>query len=346
MNSRQPARPEPAGAPGVGDIAPDFALTADNGATVDPAADQWAGQFMLFVFLPPTPAPLPGLAERKDAMAACGLSVFVIARARQSQLVGLKQRLGIAAPLLADSEATVARLYGCLDGGAVLLRPNRHILARLAIDQPDLAAAAIAATTAAQAARRDPLCHPPIIVVPDVLSRADCQRLITLYTMTGQRFVEPGHNVQDMTTDYKMRIPDYGRKDRIDHWMVAAEPNALVDARLRARLFPEIKKAFQYSITKRERYRIGCYEGERGGEAHGHRDNTAPIVAHRRFACSVNLNSEEFEGGGLRFPEYGEQHYRPETGAGIVFSSSILHEALHVTAGRRYVLLAFLYGDV
>ena len=346
MSSRQPARPEPAGAPGVGDIAPDFALVADSGATIDPAADQWAGRFMLFVFLPPTPAPLPGLAAQQDALAAAGLTVFVIARARRSQLVGLKQRVGLAAPLLADAEGTVARLYGCGDGGAVLLRPNRHILARLALDRPDLAAAAIAATEAAQAARRNPLCHPPIIMVPDVLSRADCQRLITLYTMTGQRFVEPGHNVQDIATDYKMRIPDYGRKDRIDHWMVAAEPNALVDSRLRSRLFPEIKKAFQYNITRRERYRIGCYEGERGGEAHGHRDNTAAVVAHRRFACSINLNSEEFEGGGLRYPEYGDQEYRPATGEAIVFSSSILHEVLHVTAGRRYVLLAFLYGDV
>src|SRR5258706_185844 len=84
----------------------------------------------------------------------------------------------------------------------------------------------------------------------------------------------------------------------------------------------------------------------RGGEAHGHRHNPAPIVAHRRFACSINLNSEEFEGGGLRYPEYGDQQYRPATGEAIVFSSSILHEVMHVTAGRRYVLLAFLYGDV
>ena len=34
------------------------------------------------------------------------------------------------------------------------------------------------------------------------------------------------------------------------------------------------------------------------------------------------------------------------TGEAIVFSSSILHEVMHVSAGRRYVLLAFLYGDV
>jgi len=68
-------------------------------------------------------------------------------------------------------------------------------------------------------------------------------------------------------------------------------------------------------------------------------------VAHRRFACSINLNTEDFEGGELRFPEFGNHLYRPPTGAAIVFSSSLLHEPLHVTAGRRFVLLAFLYGD-
>lgn len=78
---------------------------------------------------------------------------------------------------------------------------------------------------------------------------------------------------------------------------------------------------------------------------HGHRDNTEPNVAHRRFACSINLNAEDFEGGELAFPEFGDQRFSPRTGEAIVFSSSILHEPLHVTSGRRLVLLAFLFGD-
>ena len=64
-------------------------------------------------------------------------------------------------------------------------------------------------------------------------------------------------------------------------------------------------------------------------------------AAYRRFAMSLNLNSEEFSGGELRFPEYGPQRYKPDTGAAIVFSCSILHEALEVTEGKRFVLLAF-----
>lgn len=83
---------------------------------------------------------------------------------------------------------------------------------------------------------------------------------------------------------------------------------------------------------------------DRDGEFHGHRDDVEP-TPYRRFAMSINLNIEEFTGGELRFPEFGDQHYRPENGTAIVFSSSLLHEALHVASGRRLVLLAFLFGE-
>ena len=158
-------------------------------------------------------------------------------------------------------------------------------------------------------------------------------------------FVEPGHGKDQIITDYKMRIPEYGRGDRIDHWLVDGDTTGFVDGRLSSRLFPEIRKAFQYPVTRRERMRIGCYTGSRGGEVHGHRDDSEVVSAHRRFAMSINLNIEEFEGGALRFAEYGDQQYRPATGAAIVFSSSILHEALEVRSGRRFVLLAFLFGE-
>ena len=72
----------------------------------------------------------------------------------------------------------------------------------------------------------------------------------------------------------------------------------------------EIRKAFQYSVTKYERFRIVRYQAAGDGiigAPHGRRDNAEPKVAHHRFACLVNLNSESFEGGGLIFPEYGGQ---------------------------------------
>ena len=63
------------------------------------------------------------------------------------------------------------------------------------------------------------------------------------------------------------------------------------------------------------------------------------------FACTMNLNAEDYEGGDLRFPEYGRQTYRAPTGGVVVFSCSLLHEALPVTKGRRYAFLPFLYDD-
>ena len=99
--------------------------------------------------------------------------------------------------------------------------------------------------------------------------------------------------------------------------------------------FAPYAKSFQYRITRWERLRIGCHQGERGGTLHGHRDNVEP-TPYRRFAMSINLNLEQFA---------ADQRYRPENGTAIVFSSSLLHEALHVTAGQRLVLLAFLFGD-
>src|SRR3546814_4030027 len=76
-----------------------------------------------------------------------------------------------------------------------------------------------------------------------------------------------------------------------------------------------------------------------------HRDNTTKGTAHRRFAVTLNLNADEFEGGELRFPEFGPHLYKPPTGGAVVFSCSLLHEAMPVTKGRRYVFLPFLYDD-
>jgi predicted 2-oxoglutarate/Fe(II)-dependent dioxygenase YbiX len=67
-------------------------------------------------------------------------------------------------------------------------------------------------------------------------------------------------------------------------------------------------------------------------------------TAHRKFACSINLN-DDFQGGDLRFAEFGPTTYRPPVGGAVVFSCALLHEATRVTAGRRYAFLPFFYDD-
>jgi hypothetical protein len=342
MAAPQTAQQRPTQSPSLeaGDIAPPFRLNAQSGEAIDPASDLVAGKPLLLLFCPQGAALPAGAESLGQAVAAAEGRAVVAAPAGASEI---PVPTGYELALDGDGAA-----FGLFKAGTepriVLIAPNRHIL-YLGADA-DAAAAALARIAPTRQAVVM-ASHPPVLIVPDVFSRADCLRLINIFAMQGQVFVEPGHDTMPPGSgDYKQRIPEYGRKDRIDHWVRQPETNAFIDDRLSRRLFPEIQKSFQYKITRREAYRIGSYTGERGGELHGHRDNTKPKVAHRRFACSINLNTEQFEGGELRFPEFGNQLYRPETGAAITFSCSLLHEPMHVTKGRRFVLLAFLYGEI
>jgi peroxiredoxin len=350
-----PRPPSPAARPlfkaplAPGDIAPDCALRTREGEMVDLRGDAIAGHVVVLLFCArftdAAAALVAALRERQEAFAAAGARLFALT----VEPAKIAAEQAVPFPLLLDRDGAAFEAFGAPARDPptlVLLRPNHHVLA---VFKPAGAAQAAEALALAErvAAERPAVVmapHPPVLIVPDVLSREDCRRLIKVYETRGAVFVEPGHGDDKMTADYKMRIPEYGRGDRIDHWLVDADTNGFIDARLQARLFPEIRRAFQYRITRREMMRIGCYTGSRGGELHGHRDDSEPISAHRRFATSINLNTEEFGGGELRFPEFGDQRYRPESGAAIVFSCSLLHEAMQVTSGTRFVLLAFLFG--
>ena len=108
---------------------------------------------------------------------------------------------------------------------------------------------------------------------------------------------------------------------------------------------PAIKQGFAFQASRCEGLRLGCYHAADGGHFIAHRDDTTPYSAHRRFAMSLALDSEAYEGGYVRFPEYGPQLFRAPTGAAVVFSVSMLHEVTKVTAGRRMILLTFFYGE-
>ena len=59
-------------------------------------------------------------------------------------------------------------------------------------------------------------------------------------------------------------------------------------------------------------------------------------------SAPIGQQLDEYEGGELMFPEYGDYRYKPPAGAAAVFACSLLHEALPVTRGRRFALLSFL----
>ena len=127
----------------------------------------------------------------------------------------------------------------------------------------------------------------------------------------------------------------------IDNWELDNEIANLLGPRLGS----EVEKIHYYEKWTFERFRIGCYEDTDDGFFKAHRDNFNEALKDRRYAVSINLNAEEYEGGDLRFLEYGHDLYRPPTGGAVVFSCSLLHEVLPVTKGRRFVFLTFLGGS-
>lgn len=180
----------------------------------------------------------------------------------------------------------------------------------------------------------------PVLIVPNLLSPQVRRQLI-------EAFESGDHQEGAMASidaDGKPLVKlQQAKKHRRD--FVLGNNHALyppVVAALSERLVPEIKRAYQIDIAHADRILIARYD-DTGGYFNRHRDNSAPHVAFRQFAVSLNLNTGEYEGGDLEFPEFDNDHYSPPAGAAVVFSATLLHAARPVLKGRRYVLLTFLH---
>ncbi len=249
--------------------------------------------------------------------------------------------------VLADDGAVVGWLLGPTPAGPelLLLDPNQRVLARAPLDAaaPERALAQLADALGglAQPAAEIVSGGAPALIVPRVLEPALCAELIALYRREGG---VPSGVLELIEGRPRFKV-DPGQKMRRDFFRFDVGWMARLGAVLRARLVPEVDKCFAFRATTCEDFKLTCYDASEGGYHRPHRDNVTPDVADRRFALSVNLNTGEYDGGELRFPEYGPTLYRPPAGGAIVFASSMLHEALPVTRGERFVLLSFLSND-
>ncbi|MBW4517412.1 MAG: 2OG-Fe(II) oxygenase [Timaviella obliquedivisa GSE-PSE-MK23-08B] len=181
----------------------------------------------------------------------------------------------------------------------------------------------------------------PVLVVPRIFEPELCQMLIDYYHHQGGE--ESGFMKEEKGRT--VLISDHNFKRRRDQEILDKDLRNAAMFRIHDRLVPEIQKAFQFQATRIERHIVACYDGASGGFFRPHQDNTTKGTAHRRFAVSLNLNTGEYEGGLLRFPEFGRQTYTAPAGGAVVFSCSLLHEATPVTEGWRYAYLPFLYDD-
>jgi hypothetical protein len=245
-----------------------------------------------------------------------------------------------------DGDGAIRKLYGIDAYGApavsVLVSPRLQVAGIVTEPDPARHARVVMAMLAAQPPVErltETLGPPPILIIPDVFERAFCRMLIDGYEKNGgapSGFMrdEAGMTVQRFDDSFKVR------RD----WDIAdPQLHRAIGARFQRRVVPEVQKAYNFHVTHMERHVVSCYDASEGGHFNSHRDNTSRGTVHRRFACTLNLNAEDYQGGDLRFPEFGPQLYRPPTGGVVIFSCSLLHQATKVTQGKRYAFLPFLH---
>ena len=181
----------------------------------------------------------------------------------------------------------------------------------------------------------------PILVTPRIFEPEFCAELIAYFQSmqpetSGFAIDVDGRTVTHVAPHLKRRAD------------VSVADEGLIDGiaeRMRLRLLPIVERAYGWRATFIERFLICRYHSDEQGFFSAHRDNVTIGTAHRKFAVSINLNTGEYEGGEVRFPEFGSRLYSPPTGGAAVFACGLLHEVKPVTSGVRYTLVPFLYDD-
>ncbi len=247
--------------------------------------------------------------------------------------------------VIAQPSSDLAALAGSGPGPRLLILNRAGRIVRIVeITDPEAAMGEACAASAA-------LQHPPgrirdsvapLLVVPNLIERRLCRALMAAFEAGAHR--EGGMASIDAEGHAVLKI-EQAKKRRRDLELTSENPlhSEVVDV-LSSRLVPEIARSFNVQVAHADRILLARYD-DSGGYFHRHRDNAAPHVAFRQFAVSLNLNTDEYEGGELEFPEFDNDFYRPPVGAAAVFSASLMHAARPVTSGRRYVLLTFLHDE-
>lgn len=323
-----------------GDPAPTFvAPSVSNPRYV---FDTAAGRYLLLGFLPAGDVTaLDSLvADHRGLFDDERLAVFGVVRdaatfgGRADSLPGVRWLL--------DRDEAVSQPYEMAGGrtGWILVDPSFRVLAILGLDRVDELAGLLRGLPPVVAHAGVEL-HAPVLIAPRIFEPDFCKALIGAYDADGGEASGFMREIDGKTVE----VRDANHKIRRD---LMLPPGPLRDgarARIQRRLIPLIAKAFQFQVTRMERDLVACYDAAEQGFFRAHRDNTTKGTAHRKFAVTINLDAEAYEGGDLRFPEFGPRTYRAPTGGAVVFSCSLLHEALPVRSGRRYAFLPFLYDE-
>ena len=329
----------------LGEPAPWF--TAPTPSNPEFVFDTAAGRYVLMAFLPKDDA--EAAAEAIRALAAHRamfdddrLAAFVVVR-DPATAVSARDMPGLRWFL--DLNGAISRRFGTIgaDGTEyptwLLFDPALRVMGHVRLSNAKMVFDMLPRLAPPGDHAGTPL-HAPVLIAPRIFEPALCDQLIALHQADGGAFTGVMRDAGDRT-----RLVMDELKKRRDITVRDPQLQALLRERLERRLFPLIQRGLGFTATRIERYIVSCYDAADEAVFHPHRDSTTFATAHRKFACSINLN-DGFTGGDLRFAEYGRKTYRPPTGGAVVFSCALLHEATKVTAGRRYAFLPFFYDEV
>jgi peroxiredoxin/predicted 2-oxoglutarate/Fe(II)-dependent dioxygenase YbiX len=326
--------------------------------TANPAFhfDSVAGHHIVLCFFgsaahPPSREALTGFVRLRAAFDDENACFFGVSNDPQDRALARVQESLPGLRFFWDFDKAVARLYGAAQEGqdtvrlhTLVLDPLLRVVAAFPLDGTTGHAESVVEFLATQprfapSAPAQP--QAPVLLVPRVFEPELCRALMACYDEGGGEESGFMRQVDGRT----VHASDPSFKRRRDQEVTDEALRKACVHRIHDRLVPEVHKAFQFRATRIERHIVACYDAASSGFFSPHRDNTTKGTAHRRFAVSLNLNTGEYEGGCLSFPEFGRQLYVPPAGGAIVFSCSLLHEATPVTAGKRYAFLPFLYDE-
>ena len=244
-----------------------------------------------------------------------------------------------------DFDQRISRLYGLVNDGHLqpaifLIDRSFRIVAAGPIENTAAVLDRLARELAAEPALPDgPFA--PVLTLPNIFEPEFCTALIDYFQAREPSesgfAAEVGGRTIDLINPHLKRRQDVTVED--------ADMLAAIKAKLETRLLPMVKRAFGWQASEIERYLITRYGEHDQGFFSAHRDDVTAGTAHRKFAVTLNLNAGDYDGGELRFPEFGRRTYRPPTGGATVFSCALLHEATPVTRGVRYAFVPFLYDE-
>jgi predicted 2-oxoglutarate/Fe(II)-dependent dioxygenase YbiX len=331
--------------PVAGDFAPEWSAKAEGGRVFASDSTPLRPQLLCFLSAGETEsagALLEQLAAHTweiDAL-GCALRVFMPSIRSIATLLPF--------PLLFDENAVIARAF-CLPleqratgtplSRGVLVSTDGHVIASMELPVSPMGAEAVLHLVRSHApftASRS--MQPPILHLPQLFSSEICRMLIDAFH-SGNTYAGKMLRMQEGVA---RRIVDSERKQRRD-FRVERPMRDWIWQQLLWRMAPAVRKAFHFDITRFEYLQVGRYTAEESGHFVAHRDDGNAANAHRRFAITANLN-DDYDGGELSFPEYGAS-YRPAAGDAVLFSCSLLHEAMKVTRGERFILVGMFWGD-